>query len=134
VEYAFSKNIGVGFDSCSAPTFLAAMKGHPKFNLLSQLSESCESNRFSGYINVKGEWNHCSFSEDMPQWGSIDVTKITDFDKEVWHSKEVEKFRSCLICQDNSHISADTCLCPSYDLYSPEIGDASKKVFIMEPV
>jgi hypothetical protein len=122
IQYAFDKEVGIGFDSCSAPTFLAAMKDHPQFERLSQLSESCESDRFSGYANVKGEYWHCSFTEEMPGWECIDLLKITNFEKEVWNSPAVKKFRTCLTCQDNKHIAGEVYLCPVYDLYAPEVG------------
>jgi len=128
VEYAFEKGIGVGFDSCSAPTFLAAMKGHPKFEVLSQLSESCESDRFSGYANVDGIWSHCSFTEGLPNWGTVDLKTITDFNKEVWVSPEVKKFRGCLTCQKNDHIAGEVYLCPVYDLYDPSVGRAESAI------
>lgn len=117
VTYAMDRGIGIGFDSCSAPTFLAAMKDHPKFDMLSQLSESCESDRFSGYANVEGEYWHCSFTEGLSSWGKIDLKKITNFDKEVWNSSEVVNFRKCLTCQKNEHIASEVYLCPVYQLY-----------------
>lgn len=126
VELAFSKSVNIGFDSCSAPTFLAAMKGHPNFERLSQLSESCESNRFSGYANVRGEYWHCSFTEDQSGWKPINLLEIEDFNADVWNSPEVERFRNRLLCQNNEHIAKECYLCPVYDLYDPAIGDASK--------
>lgn len=128
IQYAFDRDIGIGFDSCSAPTFLAAMKDHPKFELLSQLSESCESDRFSGYANVDGIWSHCSFTEGLPNWGTVDLKTIEDFDRDVWHSEAVTKFRGCLTCQDNKHISNEVYLCPVYDLYSAEVGRAESAI------
>jgi MoaA/NifB/PqqE/SkfB family radical SAM enzyme len=128
VSYAMDRDIGIGFDSCSAPTFLAAMKDHPRFDLFSQLSESCESDRFSGYANVDGIWSHCSFTEGLPNWGTVDLKTITDFDKEVWNAPEVKRFRECLTCQDNSHIGDEVYLCPVYDLYSEEVGRAKSAV------
>lgn len=128
VAYAMSKNVGIGFDSCSAPTFLAAMKGHKLFSLFSQLSESCESDRFSGYANVDGIWSHCSFTEGLPNWGTVDLKAITDFDSEVWNSPEVLKFRTCLTCQDNRHIGDEVYLCPVYDLYDATIGRAPSAI------
>jgi hypothetical protein len=128
VTYALDNGIGIGFDSCSAPTFLAAMKDHPKFEMLSQLSESCESDRFSGYANVEGIWSHCSFTEGLPNWGTIDLKEITDFDAEVWNSPKVKMFRSCLTCQTNDHIASEVYLCPVYDLYAPEVGRAASAI------
>jgi len=125
IDLAFSKGVNVGFDSCSAPIFLAAVKDHEKFDRLSQLSESCESNRFSGYANMKGEYFHCSFTEGQPGWEGIDLLKIKDFHEEVWLSPEVMRFRNKLLCQDNKHIGHECYLCPSFDLYGTEIGNCS---------
>lgn len=141
IEYAWSKNVGVGFDSCSQPLFLAAMKNHPNFAQFSQMAEGCESNRFSGYANVDGIYSHCSFTEGLSHWGSVDLKTIIDFDKEVWNSPEVKKFRSCLTCQDNKHIGNEVYLCPVYKMYPEEIGNAAsavviddRKTFIMEQI
>jgi hypothetical protein len=128
VTCAMDNGIGIGFDSCSQPTFLAAMKDHPNFNLLSQLSEGCESDRFSGYANVDGIFSHCSFTEGLSHWGTVDLKAITDFDKEVWNSPEVTKFRGCLTCQSNTHIGNEVYLCPVYDLYSKDVGRAESAI------
>jgi hypothetical protein len=117
IDSAFEKKITIGFDSCTAPIFLAAVKDHPQFAQFSQLSESCESNRFSGYANVKGEYWHCSFTEDQPGWSPINLLAIKDFKKEVWQSDEVKKFRDRLMVQDNAKIDKECYLCPVYDLY-----------------
>ena len=117
VDMAMSRGINIGFDSCTAPIFLHAMKDHPLFEHYSMMSESCESNRFSGYANVEGEYWHCSFTENAPGWEPVDLLKIEDFQRDVWHSEPVEKFRSKLLCQDNSHIDKECYLCPVYALY-----------------
>lgn len=130
IQYAFDRDVGIGFDSCSAPTFLASMKDHPKFELLSQLSESCESDRFSGYANVDGIWSHCSFTEGLAHWGTVDLKAITDFDKEVWNSEAVKKFRSCLTCQSNTHISDEVYLCPVFNLYDEKVVGRAKSAIV----
>ena len=129
VEYAMEKQVNIGFDSCSAPIFLMAMKDHPNFKNFSMMSESCESNRFSGYANAKGEYWHCSFTEEQPGWSGIDLTKIEDFQKDVWMAPEVIRFRNKLICQNNEHIDKECYLCPVFDLYNSEIGNASDTVY-----
>ena len=121
VEKAFSLGINIGFDSCTAPTFLAAMKDHPLFTKLEDLSESCESDRFSGYANCDGEYWHCSFTEGVEGWNPIDLKKIKDFDSEVWNSPEVCRFRNKLLSQDNSHIARECYMCPIYPLYGDEL-------------
>lgn len=128
ILYAFARNVGIGFDSCSQPIFLAAMKDHPNFEVFSQLSEGCESDRFSGYVNVDGIWSHCSFTEGIQNWGTVDLKTITDFNSEVWNSDVVKKFRGCLTCQDNKHIGNEVYLCPVYQLYSESIGNADSAI------
>lgn len=134
IDLAFSLGVNVGFDSCGAATFLAAVKDHKNFKQFSQLSESCESNRFSGYANVKGQWAHCSFTDGEPGWGTVNLLKIQDFETEVWQSGEVKKFRDRLMCQKNDHIDSEVYLCPIFPLYDEvRIGNASRKVIpIME--
>lgn len=129
IDKAFEYGINIGFDSCTAPIFLMAMKDHPNFKNFSMLSESCEADRFSGYIDVTGKWWHCSFTEGQPGWKSVDMLKINDFNREVWQSEEVKRFRNKLISQDNLHIDKEVYLCPIYDLYNTEIGNASDTVY-----
>ena len=120
IDFATEKGVNIGFDSCSAPIILMAMKGHPDFDQLAQSSESCESNRFHGYANVAGMYWHCSFTEDHPNWEGIDLTKVEDFDRDVWHHPEAERFRHKLVSQDNRHIAKNCYLCPVFSLYDDE--------------
>jgi sulfatase maturation enzyme AslB (radical SAM superfamily) len=134
IKHAMSKGVQIGFDSCSAPSFLMSLKDDPDFEKYAGMVESCESNRMSGYVNVEGKWFHCSFTEGEPGWSGIDLMKVTDFMKEVWNSNEVERFRNKLLKQDNSKICGDCYLCPIYSLYDPVIGDASGKIINLEVV
>jgi len=97
VEVALSKNIPFGFDSCSAPKFEATInlmniKDDSKKQMI-QASESCESDLFSSYINVYGEFWHCSFSEEEINQEFVDVIQAKDFFKDVWYSDTVNMFR-----------------------------------------
>ncbi len=123
VQYAFDRDIGIGFDSCSAPTFLAAMKGHPKYEQLVQLSESCESTMFSMYANVVGEFFPCSFTEGERGWETgIDLTKISNFDKEVWNHPKTVAFRNKNIETTDHSICGDCRKCVTFpDLYDAAI-------------
>lgn len=125
IDKALALNISIGFDSCSAPTFLMAVKDHPQFERIAGMVESCESNRMSGYVNVKGEWWHCSFTEEHPNWKGIDLMQVNDFMSDVWNAPEVVRFRERLTSQDNKHICGDCYLCPVYDLYDSKIGNVS---------
>lgn len=129
IDLAMEKGVDIGFDSCTAPIFLTAMKDHPAFDHFSKMTESCESNRFSGYANVDGIYWHCSFTEDQPGWTGIDLTEIKDFQKDVWNAPEVVRFRNKLLCQDNKHIDKECYLCPVYDLYNAEIGNGSDTTY-----
>jgi hypothetical protein len=51
---------------------------------------------FSAYIDSSGKYWHCSFGEGMPMAYGIDVTKVTDFQKEVWLSEPMTKWRNRL--------------------------------------
>ena len=126
IDLAMSKGVQFGFDSCTAPIFLAAMKDHTRFEEFSSLSESCESTRFSGYANVKGEWWHCSFTEDEEGWKGVSIPDAENFERDVWNHPEVKRFREKLTCQNNEHIDKECYLCPVYSLYDEElIGNAS---------
>lgn len=121
IDYAEQLEVNIGFDSCSAPIFLTAMINHPDFEQLAMTSESCESNRFHGYANVEGKYWHCSFTEDHPDWQSVDLTKIENFETDVWQHPEVKRFREKLVNQNNCHISKDCMLCPVYSLYDEKL-------------
>jgi hypothetical protein len=126
INLAIDNNISWGFDSCSAPIVLAALKDHKYFDQISEMSESCESNRFSGYANVDGIYWHCSFTEDQPGFTPVSLLTTENF-MEVWRSDPVNNFRNRLINQDNGHIGKEVYLCPVYDLYDKSIGNASPK-------
>jgi len=96
IEFCFKNKISCGFDSCSAPKFESAVKSmnldkdHKK--ALIQCSDSCESSLLSSYINTAGEYWHCSFSENEPNMGCINVLNYDNF-MDVWYSDPVLKFR-----------------------------------------
>jgi radical SAM protein with 4Fe4S-binding SPASM domain len=92
----------MGFDSCSAQWFELIVNGmdiepeHKK--LLIGMSESCESVLMSQYINVKGDFYPCSFSEGTGEWEEgISVLNCTDFAKDVWFHEKTVKWRNNLL-------------------------------------
>ena len=97
INYAFEKKAAIGFDSCSAPSFLRAVKDREDYDKLEMLAEPCESDCFSSYINVDGRYFHCSFTEGQDGWDGVDVLACEDFMKDLWNSPEVERFRGCLM-------------------------------------
>lgn len=98
VETCLDKGIPFGFDSCSAPTFLEAVKDHENFDKFLMMSEPCESTCISSYINEKGEFYPCSFTEGEGNWETgIDVLSANDFVKDVWNHERTQDFRNALL-------------------------------------
>lgn len=96
--------IGYGMDSCGAVRFLEAVKDHPRAKEYSQMVESCESTKFSVYINNFGKCVPCSFMEEV-SWNTISDIKefdmldnSLDFLKDIWNSKEFLDFGKCSTC------------------------------------
>lgn len=105
IKHCFDHDLAIGFDSCSAPKFEAAVKADDSLSperkkQLIQCSESCESSAFSSYINVLGEYWNCSFCEDEPGWEPVNVLKADDFLKDVWYSEPIKKFREKLLASE----------------------------------
>lgn len=122
VDYAIDNNIRIGFDSCSAPMFLKAVKDRDRFEEFKVMAEPCESTLFSYYINVDGIGFPCSFSEGNR--GSeqhsleifnaeVDVVGCGDFIQDVWNAEETQKFRTRLI---NNKDCNGCRMCSVYDL------------------
>ena len=110
VDTLLESGINFGFDSCSAFRFLNAVKDHPNYKEFEQMSEPCESTKFSMYINEEGILYPCSFTEKGvfggEDWNEgIDMTKIDDFIKDVWYDPRVvkvrEKITQCGKCHKN---------------------------------
>lgn len=97
IDHAFECGAPIGFDSCSAPSFLECVKDRKDYKRLEMLVEPCESDCFSSYINTEGRFFHCSFTEGEDGWEGIDVLSCDDFMKDVWNSPEVCKFRGLLM-------------------------------------
>jgi hypothetical protein len=121
IEYAMSKNVGIGFDSCSAPLFLKAVEGNEKYNEFMQLAEPCESTLFSLYVDVNGKAWPCSFLEELDYEG-VDLLQINskeEFIEKCWGAKGLCSFRKdvlataeskeCLVCGVRE--------CPKYKIY-----------------
>lgn len=108
INYALENDIPIGFDSCSAPLFMGAIKG-TKYSALDRLCEPCESYLFSMYINVEGKTVPCSFLEGLEGIEEIDMLNINDFTQDVWYNKKVIDFRKKLLSNDRK--------CPVFNLY-----------------
>ena len=112
VNFAFKNKIRIGFDSCSASTFLRAVKDREDFKQLEEVAEPCESTLFSYYINVDGVGYPCSFTEGG-EYKGVDVRLAGDFMKDVWYGEETVKFRNKLIGSKNDMGCRE---CPAFDL------------------
>ena len=117
VDFAFENEVSVGFDSCSAPMFLNAVKDRKNYEDLEQMSEPCESTLFSIFLNVKGLMYPCSFLDD--QTTGLDVVNCSDFLKDVWFNENIAEFRKNLINTEKTCIiNGKGCRkCPKFDIY-----------------
>jgi len=60
--------------------------------------DPCESTLFSWYVDVDGMGFPCSFTPGTLSWNKgINMTKIENFENDVWHDKRVLSFRDALI-------------------------------------
>ncbi len=108
IKYAMSKNINFGLDSCSAHKFMKFIEENPEHKKLEVFIEPCESSLFSQYIDVYGNYHHCSFCEHKEGLESIDLNKEKDFINKVWKGKEVSNFREMLLKNQRA--------CPVYEV------------------
>lgn len=105
VNFALNNKIGIGFDSCTAPKFLEAVRDHKQYQAFKTVSEPCESGLFSIYINVNGNFFPCSFSEDEGEWKEgISVVNCKDFLQDIWFHDRVKTWRNNLMTNiHNNH-------------------------------
>lgn len=98
IEYCDNNKVAYGMDSCSAGMYISSIQ-HKKDRVeMSKFVESCESSMFSGYINCKGVYYHCSFSEGEGAWkDGISVLDCTSFIDEVWNNELTKKFRNASV-------------------------------------
>jgi len=115
-----------GFDSCSSSSYLNALNKteyvsdsarQKELKRQNLYIESCESTIFSSYINSKGEFYPCSFSETGK---GLDVIGCKDFRKDIWEHPTTVEFRNKLLASTKKgtiDCIKDCRLCPVY----PEI-------------
>jgi hypothetical protein len=108
-EYANSKGLNVGFDSCSAHMYDSTIQDHPNREKITQMIEPCESGLFSLYMSNKGIFYPCSFMEGVGDWvEGISVGDVDNFSKDVWFSLKLTEWRNKLLdCKRN---------CPQYQM------------------
>lgn len=98
INHAETNNVGIGFDSCSAHSYLRIIKDDVNYDKKSMCAEPCESSCFSSYINHKGEFFACSFCENEGMWqDGINVLECENFEKEIWQNSKTKKFREILL-------------------------------------
>lgn len=91
-DYAYNKDISIGFDSCSANNVLKIINSNNEYKDMAESIEPCESSLFSYYINVKGEGYPCSFSE-----GIISGIDLLTEKFDAWNHAHTCKFRKDLL-------------------------------------
>ena len=93
VSYCLEKNIRFGFDSCSATPVMEVLKQKGREDLCNNC-ETCESGLLSGYINVKGEYWNCSFTEGLSDF--IKPINVLDYNSTIdwWNGPELQKVRN----------------------------------------
>ena len=115
VDLAFKEKVNIGFDSCSANSFLRSIKDHKDYTKIEELVEPCESTLFSIYIDVDGNLVPCSFCPGENNWETgINMLEVKDFLNEVWNGERLSNFRTHLI--QNKKEGAICRCCPVYDL------------------
>jgi len=117
IKHAMDSKVNIGFDSCSAPLFLKAMKDDENYKRYEMLAEPCESYLFSIYINSNGSAYPCSFLEAEHE--GIDMTRDGLELEDFWFAPSTKQWREELL----STAHQDDCLvkgcrqCPKYKIY-----------------
>ena len=111
IATVFKNKIPFGFDSCTAPKFLDAIKDFPNYKQLEMISEPCESSLFSAYIDVHGNYYPCSFCENVIE--PISMLQCDNFLNDIWYAKSIVEFRNKLLNNKNKN---GIRMCPVYDI------------------
>ena len=115
MNYAYKNNVKIGADTCGASYVAQYFKDKPNFEDVKKSIESCCSGRFSGYINVKGVFFPCSFSEGEQEWvEGFDLLdeSIKDI-RDIWKNKKMDIWRDRLrkACDENGCVK-----CPIHEV------------------
>jgi len=110
-KFAISKNIKIGFDSCSSDKFFKYLDSDKSLTeefkkQMDQCIEKCESSIFSAYISCSSQYFPCSFCEGTKGWEKgIDIINCKDFITDVWQNPKTIAFRKKLLsCNRNCTI------------------------------
>jgi hypothetical protein len=119
IEHATNADVRIGFDSCSCPLWYKTIEGTIE-EKKSVMGEPCEAACMSSYINCKGEFYPCSFTEGTTGWeNGIDVFSATDFIKDIWNHPRVKDWRIRLLGTTNNcncKFKKICRKCPIYDI------------------
>jgi len=118
VDYAKSKKLNIGMDSCSGPVVFKATKDED-YDYITQVVTPCESTLESSYINVEGDFFPCSFTEGEKGWETgISVIEAEKF-SDVWYNDRVVEFRNKLLATSkncNCKFSKLCRHCPTFEV------------------
>lgn len=122
IQHAKEKNVNIGFDSCSAPLYFKSVEDNESdYKNALMLAEPCESSIFSSYINCKGEFFPCSFSEGVGDWKEgLDVLHCNNFIDDIWNHEKTLAFRYILLNSCNMCDCKSKNICRSCPIY-PEV-------------
>lgn len=114
VDFCLGAHIPFGFDSCGSANFLRAAEPD-QVEFFNKFVESCESTRFSIYIDVDGNAWPCSFCPDAE---GIEPTNLLTTEKfsEVWNGEQFNTFRQRLEEKKCCVSGAECYQCPVFDV------------------
>lgn len=97
VQKCKEAGINYGFDSCSSLKYFNSLS-EEEYLQMGKYVQPCESTLESAYINVKGEFFPCSFTEGTENWETgLSVLNCTNFVRDIWNNEKTEEFRKKLL-------------------------------------
>jgi len=118
IQTAKEAGVGIGMDSCGAPSVLKSCEHLSNINKDS--IEPCESTLFSLYINAEGQAFPCSFTEGSSGWEQgIDVVEECKSLQDLWEHPRLEAWRQTLLASTKTcdcTLKKDCRACPVYDI------------------
>lgn len=97
IQECKKNNLNYGFDSCGSLKYFNSLS-EPEYDKVAKFIQPCESTLESSYINVKGEFFPCSFTEGTKGWEKgLSVLKCNNFVKDIWNHEKTENFRNKLL-------------------------------------
>ena len=113
VKFARDNEISIGFDTCSSKKCFKSFDNDESVKSYVQI---CESTRESSFVNYKGEYFPCSFTEGTEGWEKginvLECNSTQDFIDKVWNNPRTVEFRNNLI----KNVCNGCRSCPIYDI------------------